>query len=351
MKKPSPELRARQIKAARRELKKRRNREGFGRIYGDLVGYESQFEADTASKQRPVKLVDEVVLEFSGHLDLLDGARATLAQLDRIGATSLQTQRFTDIFLDLTRIESIDAASLLFLCSRVRYYGGLPHVRFFGSYPRARRALRTLQDANFAEFMAGRMPSDSGGPPNLELASGRAGLKVQPQIGDDMRTFLETRNPALTTEEAATAALAVSECLENVRKHAYENAGTRRESWYVVGQYDEETQTSSVAILDMGVGIMATLSGNLSFTQRLTLSLTGPVDYLDAATRGVLTKSGNPKQGKGLRTIREFASAKLGRSFHVLSSAARVSISSKEVLKTRTPTFPGTIVCLQICNS
>lgn len=343
MKRPSTALRLRQMKAALRELDKRRNREGFGRIHGAVLREQrAEFESDD------VVLIDTVVLRLWGDLDIIENTDHCLRQFEELRRTCVQLKRPTRVVLQLDDVTSLDAAALLFLVSRIRFYGSRPHIRFMGTYPKSDRALRTLRDANFGDFMSGRMRDLPSRDPTLRLAQGAAGAKVKPEIGAEMRTFLQQRNPALSIIETDTVSLAVGECLENVRLHAYESGGTRREGWYVVGEFNAQTSTSAVAILDMGVGIQATLKGKLG--SRLRELITSPADFLEKATEGV-TATGDPKHGKGLRAIRSFVGAKEGMSLHLLSSGGKLRVSRLGVEKSRTMPFTGTIVCVQICNS
>jgi hypothetical protein len=312
MKKPNRYLRARLMRAAARELWKRQNRPEFGRVYGRMIQEDRQLVpglTPTFFQGRAVRL--------TGKLDLLKDPARTIRELNQIDAACRGVRRHTLIRLELDDVTEIDAAGLLFLCSRVKRWSRHPWIRFWGTYPEAERPRVMLGDAKFGEFMAGRF---TGRPPKanvVDLAMGSARGKVGVYT-------------------------AVMECLENVRTHAYESDGGHH-NWYVVGYYDDAAGTSSIAILDEGVGIRATVAPKM----KLANLLRHPADFLERATLG-FSETGDPKHGKGLGEIRDFAMASPDRSLHVLSSAGRLTISGQQTQKYRAPHFEGTIICVQI---
>lgn len=343
---------ARLVRAARRELRKRRERAQIGRIWGQSVRLQN-FDHPSDVLSYPTREEDIVL---GGDLDLLRDTDATLDQLlvleNRRRVTAFSQVRVR-VLLDLVR--SIDAASLLLMCSRIRELGGTPFVRVSGTYPRAERARRTLRDANFQSFISRSVVPRVLGAPlprHVELIEGMGigQRQVRPEIARQVQKFLHECHPTLDTEEVDTIGVAIAECLENVRIHAYGSREERRQGWYVVGLYDEERSMSTVAILDVGVGIAATVAERVgSFIGSLFRQ---PADYVEEAISGKVTASGQPHRGKGFRFLREFVSSGKNRRLHVLSSSSVITWGETGIIrKEATREFRGTIVCLEIQDS
>lgn len=172
-------------------------------------------------------------------------------------------------------------------------------------------------------------------------------MRVDPRVAQRINRFLRARHPALDMYEVDSLGLAINECLENVRQHAYENPDWN-EGWFVVGLYDDEKKRSSVAILDFGVGIRATL--RRQFGDFLGNLFREPADYLERAIKGIRTATGKAHRGQGFKFLREFVGAEDGRFLHVLSSGGMVTVGRDLLKKLSTPTFRGTIVCLETTN-
>jgi len=349
MRRLTPGLRAWLIARSSKEQRQRQRRRGKGGRYGEGV-------SDRNAKfpwlpPRP-HFVDPREVRLVGDIDLIHKPDETLAQLtslDRIESMGLPQR----VMLDLKQVRSIDSAALLFLCSRIAKLGNRPHVEVSGNYPPNDSAgLRTLRDAEFDSFLNGAPPIHfRGGAKTLSLIDGTgAGSRlVTGGIATRINEFLKGRHPGLSTEELDALSLAVTECLENVRVHAYGDAKPeRRKGWYVVGRYDESSLTSSVAILDMGVGIAKTVEVRFAFGGRFKTTL----DMVEAATAGRVTASGAKNRGKGYGFLRRFVQREQGRRLTVMSSSAMVTWGKGGILEKRsTAAFTGTIVCLQITNT
>jgi anti-sigma regulatory factor (Ser/Thr protein kinase) len=218
-----------------------------------------------------------------------------------------------------------------------------------GDYPAAAEARRDLRDARFQRFIAGLPALSLPQPEILALEDGTLPgyTLVQGEIALKISTFLTSRHAGLSREESDTIGTAAMECLENVRVHAYSSRNARRKGWLIVGLHDQATSTSSLAILDLGVGVVATIEDRLGVLAKV---FSNRADYLEEAVTGKVTETGLKHRGQGFRILRTFVQGAPGRELHVLSSGAMVTFSSQGVVKRLTEEFRGTIVCLQIRN-
>lgn len=332
------------------EQQKRRIRRYDGEIYGEIV--RTHNAAFRALPARPYPIPGRFVA-LRGALDLVSNTDETLTQVTELDRVEVPPLRRTRVMIDLAKVDVLEPAALLFLCSRIADLGDRPFVDVTGTYPpKDSQALRMLRDAKFDSFLKGAPIPTIHAARTLSLIDGTtAGHRtVSPQTAAAIHTFLHGLHPKLTIEELDALALAVTECLENVRVHAYRTKEERRKGWFVVGRYDELRATSSVAILDMGIGIAATVRDHFAWKGRLK----SDADLVEAATTGRVTATQEPNRGKGYGFLRTFVTAKEGRRLHVLSSSTMLTFGkdAKAGILAKRPTAPftGTIVCLQITN-
>lgn len=354
MKKPKHHTLQRQLRASTREMEKRTYRRDLGSDYGALVRQQNRRFPSGAWHSFPTD-VSKIVLR--GPLDLVQFPHATLEILNQLEHKDLFSPAHRRLLICLKEVASLDAGALLYLCSRVHELSRFPFVKVCGTWPTEEQPLRVLRDADFAGFLR-----DRSAPPkflhnipqsrSVKLAQGttKGNRQVNPEIAKSIRSFLQSRHPGLTQEEDDAIGLAVVECLENVRVHAYDDRATARKSgWYVVGLWDEAALTSSVAILDLGKGIAATIKRQMAFP--FIPELKSNADYLEEATKGIRTRTGQSNRGQGFRYLREFVGDGTGRYLHVLSSSAMVSWGRQGLIQKKAiGTLRGTIVCLQISN-
>jgi hypothetical protein len=351
MRRPTSELRARLIWAAVREAKKKELHEFRLRRFRRKVRDQNSLVSPEMRTAFPTWLGTYII---DGDLNLLDAPKQTLAKLLQIETPELPKGTRVRLVVDLTGLESIDAASLLFLASRLRALSKRPWVDLCGRFPESGKALRTLIEADFTGYVLGlpRKPPDPHDR-SVSLLQGFSAEErlVSGDIAERVQRFLLRRDARLAAdrEESDHVYAAVVECLENVRHHAYRKGVVegRRQGWWAVGLYDDDTATATVAILDMGIGIAGSL-GEKEPT-RWTSLFKRPADLLDQATQGVRTETKEPKRGQGLKNLREFAAASTNRRLHVMSSSGMITCSAgNQTVKRTTEHFNGTIVCVQI---
>ena len=250
----------------------------------------------------------------------------------------------------LDDVTSFDPGALVLFCSAVRELGRVGII-VQGTWPKAPRAVKTLADAAFTRFLRGKQPSYDDTTKTLQLYEGTSKRRVPTGLAQSVRLFLKNLNPALGVEEIDTIDLAIRECLENVRVHAYGRvrASKSPKRWYVAGLHDQDAGVSKVAILDLGVGIRATVERQMAvFTRVLQRVLRPTHELIKEATLGRLTASGLSHRGKGLSSLREFAGRGPGRTLRVQSSDGMVTWSSSGPSSRAIPKVKGTLVCLEI---
>jgi hypothetical protein len=214
-------------------------------------------------------------------------------------------------------------------------------------------ALKTLSDANFAGFLQGTPPKFDKTTRTLQLHEGSSRTKVPTNVAADLQSFLVDLNPKLSGQETDFIYMAAMECLENVRIHAYDPAQKVANNWYTVGLYDVSRDCSTVAILDLGLGMRATVQRQLSDFYKAVEWFTRPTySLIEEATLGLRTASGERHRGKGLSTLREFAAGQPNRRLSVFSRDGMVSWVAEDgeqiCISREIPEFNGTIVCLEI---
>jgi hypothetical protein len=352
MKRPTAELRARQLKAALRELDKKQNREGEGTAFGEDVRRQNGEVPAAVRTAYPTNLV---YAELEGTLNFLRRPGRALRKLKNIPEpSSSEWVGPTRLIATMTDLKTIDPVGLLFLCSRLHQISLKPMRLVAGTYPRPGPALQALHDADFDGFVRGDLTRSAlatlNSSPVLTLRKSMddSDRRVRPRTANDIRNFLVGRTSTFSAMEKDFLFSAIAELLENIRAHAYKFDASRRKGWYVVGLHDAATRISTVVVLDVGVGILQSI--------RLRAKVTGdvlPKDdavLFDEATSGRRTESGEPHRGQGLKWIRSrFVEAEKGRWLHVLCNSRMVTFAHRTRPRLRSiPEFDGTIVAIQV---
>jgi hypothetical protein len=348
LKRTSPESRLRNRRIAAWSLLRRVRRRGYGRAYGQDVRSQGRF---IEKGQRPSFRTPGASTELRGRLDFQEDPNGTLTQLEWLADYHPKMARFR-VHILMDRVTHIDAPSLLFLCSRIRRLrrlGGL----VTGSYPKDERALKTLLDADFPGFLSGRPPKFDRSTRTLQLHEGVSESELDPRVAADIKQFLAHLAPDLTAEEVDHIYMAAIECLENVRVHAYRKDERQvHGSWYAVGLYDPVDECSTVAILDLGFGMRATVQRQLSaFMKFAELAIVETSALIREATLGLRTETQERHRGKGLNRLREFAVGAGESRLSVYSGNGSVAWSrTEDGTAAKVPPFDGTIVCLRVAK-
>lgn len=347
MRKDSTKRRAHRIRRARKAARHQERRHWSRELYRDSQRALSRWLRENAPITRSVAARHHhETVRLEGVLCLASRPGPTLKELLKL---DLQLPSCpTLVVVDLRGVKAIDAAAIVYLCSRIRRIGRRPHTQVAGFYPVADAPTRLLMEAGFDDFLKSeQVPRRATGDfRSVKLVVGRRrNERVNPDVAAEVGGFIKALQPSMSVIEHDSLTLAVSECLENVRVHAYR---PRIEyGWYVVGVHDPDRRVSSVAILDAGRGIFA------SSTENAPLSDTKgnrKVALLET-TKGVRTASMSPERGKGLSSLREMVcDPTCGGSFTVVSSGAMVRwVTGDEPDRIVTvPDVGGTIVVVEV---
>ena len=292
---------------------------------------------------------------LSGNLRLLQEPASALRQMNALLDLNKPGKKGQRVSVRMDDVVSIDAPSLLLLCSRIQLMSDRYRALVSGTYPKHSAARQALREAGFDEFLTGQPQIRVVGRPNVALIQGvlQNESQVRGEFANELLAFLQARHAALGEEESLFIYLAVMEAIENIHLHAYgkgETSITHR-GWYVVGVYDAEAKASIVSVLDLGVGIEASARLN---PNRFMLSVgdllrfRSSADIVELAMTGTRTETGEAKRGRGLSYLRTFAMEKAGRTLQVISSGAVVTCTSGGVTKANIPVCEGTVLTLEI---
>lgn len=349
MKRLSEKSRARIRRRAIWSLDRRLRRRGFGRSYGAEVRTQNRF---IAPQKRVSFKTPGRAIRLAGRLDFRANPVGTLTQLSWLSDFEKGRSPFR-VHVLMDDITYIDAPSLLFLCSRIRWLRDLGGI-VTGSYPREPRALKTLVDADFPGFLAGRPPIFDRTTKTLQLHSGSSEDQLDPSVAADIKQFLSHLAPHLTGLDVDLIYMAAIECLENVRVHAYrEDTRQIPGNWFAVGLHEPDDDSSTVAILDMGLGMRTTVQRQLSSFDKVVDWITTPTaELIKEATLGLRTETQERHRGKGLRQLREFSLQSEGRRISVFSGDGAVAWStSEDGVATEIPKIQGTVVYLRLSRA
>ena len=374
MKKPRLHLQNHLFRKSRWAIAKKRRRLAARAKFRERIREQNRL---LPTKERLNWLVPYYEVHLSGALDMLGSPQTTFAQLLELDSIVPQWwRRQVRVRIRMDNLDSIDAPSLLFLCSRMAWISEFGFVT--GVWPRKTSVLKTLIDAGFPSFLRDEPPKQpASGPPRLVLHMGTTG-PIKTDTAADVQNFIVRVNPGLSMIEQDSIYTAAGECLENVHIHAYkrldrevdadrkspaykadgtpEKEQKRRlkrshfEKWYVVGLHDYASATSTVAILDMGIGITASAYRQDSWIRRfIDMHFRSTSAIIKEVTLGERTESGLPGRGKGLRSLKDFAIQTANRRLHVLSEDGMVTWDQEHgCVEHEIPYTHGTIVCLQI---
>lgn len=268
------------------------------------------------------------------------------------------------VLINLQAVTAIDAGALLVLCSRIMLLGECALVpRVSVEFPSHGPVRKALQEAGISYFLRerGRETLEEDDDSNIHIIDGFVARDraIKTEVAARIRDFLSKRHAALEREERQLLYLAAQECIENVGLHAYESPAEQRHVldpprvWIVVGLFDNATKISTVAIIDLGVGVVGSIKRKPDFIQIVKDFMRGnnAADIIEAATSGLRTESQERKHGKGLSTMRQFVEMQPNRRLSVLSSGGLVTCSSSGVSKRAMPQFLGTLVVLEVGDS
>lgn len=360
MRRPSSELRRRQIRRA-------------------------QLQARRAAPRGPRKTrrpppfppyVPRLLIELRGELDLVEHAEATrvqLAQFEKAIAIARQSSPL-GVLVRMTEVTGLDACALAYLFALHDVLRAIPGIAISGRYPRHAAARQALADAGFDEHFASRRFRVRRRP-SLKLRLGSANASFSVEEWRPLLRFLGSQ-PGVTQQDRDALYHAFGECVENVLQHAYEDDSEGR--WYALAIKPTGEKPARAVIMDLGVGIPNTIRRDvaeeirrksawvyaawLKLVQDL-LGLENDDAALEAgrrlayddwlciflASQGLRTQSADAKRGTGLNWLRHEVQHGEHRALHLLSGKAAVTWrGQRQPEPQHLPGIMGTIVCLEI---
>jgi anti-sigma regulatory factor (Ser/Thr protein kinase) len=151
-------------------------------------------------------------------------------------------------------------------------------------------------------------------------------------------TMAATEAMALTGKEKAAVLLAVTEIAQNVVDHAASQVGG-----FAIAQRAQTRREFEVAVADAGIGIAASLRGNVKYADVL-----GDAEAIGLAlSPGVTSNPGTENIGVGLAAIRDLL-RKNGGTLLVRSGRAAVEDGAAPAVRSDLIGLEGTVVALRM---
>lgn len=332
---------------------------------------DEQRKRDRSRRQTFVSGIQDVVVKLQGQLDLVELPRETREQLTQFERLPVRSGRRIRVYVDMREVVTLDACALLYVVAQVDRLKRASWAEVTGNYPRHASALRTLNDANFEEFLGLQRriaPTSQQSEPTLQLAYGSASgdTKLDPDTWLPLHRWLK-RHGCFSDEETDYLYQALGECVENVLQHAY-GGGHTIKHWYAVALRPEGGRPARAVVLDLGIGIPHSIrrarfdrtkgalqallqsiaAGSLSVKQ-LTDQLKSDDWYcIFLASQGLRTQVNDPRRGTGLAGLREAVLSLKKGTMHVISGESAVTwVYGAQPVAVRLPPLLGTIVCLE----
>jgi hypothetical protein len=319
------------------------------------------------------------IVKLSGVLDLIrnpEHTRTQLALVDRIYqdllVRSLAMERRVSIYVDIADVQYFDPCALLLLCAHVSQLANMKLVRVAGNtplYPVARQAVRAARFVEFLKRYDRYLRHVHGDQHNyIAITTAQAGVPLDTAMWITLHEFLVARG--LGGEDAEAAYMAIGECVENVKQHAFDPGSEQR--WFAMALPETPYHPACAVVADLGVGIPATVR---AFPQlaaaaesireaQVVLGITCPEDEeflarmqasdywcVYYASLGLKTQTGNPERGNGLSGLVKGVRETGRGAVHVSSGMATVTWrGSDEPEPCALPMLRGTVVCLELVS-
>jgi hypothetical protein len=148
----------------------------------------------------------------------------------------------------------------------------------------------------------------------------------------------------------------LTEAMTNVAQHAYpkdafDGVPSNFRRWWMTGSYEPETRHLTVILLDLGVGIPATLprSSNWERIRGLLSAFTGSddADMIEAAVEVGRSSTGASGRGLGLDEIRQFVEKSSDGRLRIVSGHGEVVLekgASRAIKRTLSAPTMGTLI-------
>lgn len=358
MRKQSKKEKKHAKRRAESELKKRRRRKRYEKRHNRRRNRKS-----SGSERVRFQPFDHRI-RLSGALDLIDNPAHTRSELSKLSSFrphpphSIAKDEIR-LWIDLKRIDDIDACALLYLVNQISRLSRLGYVWVSGNFPAQRQARQAFRDAKFFEWVTTGHRQSKG--EDFEIFSSWTSVTTDPKNHAALARFIlknvdtnepQLELPLLDTFDLESLHNAFTECIENVQDHAY---GTENGPWSILGLRSTGRRGARAVIADCGIGIPKSVK--LNWAQQSARNIPGldsllkadDWTLLQAATQGKKTRTDEYNRGNGLNEIRKKAIETTGAALHVHSGSSAITWDGeKEPSRQELPFLEGTVVCLEV---
>lgn len=216
---------------------------------------------------------------------------------------------FSEIFLDHTSLNEISPEAAVVLLAELKrctaYASRRRRIR--GNYPKSVAAAQMLTDIGFYRALNVAAPSQVLRERRRMYFKVISGNQTDGRIINEL---LSTFEQVITFDVIARKRLygALTECMDNVRAHAYKADKTRPDllgEWWMAGFCDLVARQVAFIFFDQGLGIPTTLKSKLEH-RVISLLSWGDSDLIQHAVEKGMTKEASERHGTGLPSLKGF---------------------------------------------
>ncbi len=248
------------------------------------------------------------IITLPNALNFRDEANVTLDTLKSIREEILHGSS-SEVFLEQRQLQEISPeAAVVLLAEIVRcltYASRKKSVR--SNYPQDANVAKMLTDIGFYKFLNIKAPSSEirkGSRTYFSIVSGnRTDGRI---INSLIATFERVVRLGPIAKKRLYAAL--TECMDNVRAHAYVEESSRPDllgEWWMAGFCDLSTAQVALVFFDQGVGIPTTLKTKISVKIKSALRWDDSELIREAVESG-LSREKSERHGNGLPSLKDF---------------------------------------------
>ncbi len=258
----------------------------------------------------------------------------------------------TNIYLDLSKIESLTGDAILYLLSianRTKLLEGKGSIQ--GNVPENDEARKYLEASGFYKYVRS---SSTFIPINQNFFAIRRGVLVDPTTLKEAIMFSiekSRNNSTIKSFLKNDIYRSLNEATGNVAQHAYSKNGLDR-YWWLMVEFLEEKSKLRFYVLDNGLGISETIAKKIKeriFDLLIELFINHTdADYLLSALKGEFRSATKKKyRGFGLPEIRSIAENKHIAEFYILSNYGFVDVKKMKPTKLSSK-IQGTLLIWEI---
>lgn len=284
-------------------------------------------------------------VELEGHVNLAWNPSHAAEQLHLLRAaveTSSARQAPTSLYLDLSRVEALDSASIAYMMALLAWADCRADFHAAGVCSKAARVNEALDDLGFWRRLGVPSPVVRRAQTHRKCLQLISGSRVENYEG--LWKFLES---GLSYPDRQKLWDALTEFVMNAVDHGLSGSiGSRPRRWFGVG-WTRQGHSIQATLVDLGVGFSATLR-----RRWIGEAVKGDDAWLLLATTGKRHASGRSERGYGLFKLAEFVRAGAGRTLRIWSGKGMLTINSKDEQAVRLPRrVLGSVIQLELSAS